>query len=410
MNKDWNQILAGIRQAISQTSAEKQEQLRSLAWSAEILLIQSKTESETPVEIQEIIEELLAHISPYTDPDRKISFCFRVARWAVRAGSRDFALKMYESIMAISQEAQNLEYLVQSLEETGEIFRKIGEFVTARQCQCTSLELAEANGLPELEAHAKNNLAVIEVERGNLVKAKTLFFESLVIAESVDEIRLIGHIYNNLGVVQCILGEPDKAYADFNRALVMREQVGDQKGIAETCHNIGKSLVDRNVYEDAESFLNRAQEIARRLNEKGVVADILLTRAELMIQLKMYEIAAKSAEEALRRHRELDDPFGIADALRLSGCAYRQLGDLKLAKQLLEQSLSIFTDYQHPFGIASAATELLYLFSNSMESPNLILKYYELAKASYLQIGNKEAVKKLNQVKQRIPYRSSTSK
>jgi tetratricopeptide (TPR) repeat protein len=408
MAHDWQDLFDGIQRAAGLSSTERGKTFEKLALRAEILLIRDSESLNDQVvkSVPNLLESVLTALGEACNPSLMIRLCFKVARWAEESGFRDAAVKYYRQIGEYSKAGNHWDSGIQALEELGEVYRRTGEFESAWACQEQALKSARHQGLTSFEAHAQNNLGVIEVERGNVMEAKQRFEKALTLSEAADDIQLAGHLYNNLGVILCITGNAENAYAEFSRALVYREKVQDRNGYAETAHNIGKSFLDSGRLDDSEEYLTRAQQTAREMGNLPLVADILLSRADLMLQLSLAEIALKSAEEALTLQRNLKDPLGTADAMRLCSVALMQMNRLNEAIDLAVSARNIALEYQHPFGVAEASSTLMELEIKNGH-PEKARDALQNACDAYHKLGNETAADNL---KKRFKLLQSKSK
>jgi tetratricopeptide (TPR) repeat protein len=393
MIKSWQKLLARVKRAASDRSADNQDLYIKLADQAELLLMQSSLQDSfksDPTAIVPILDQLLNELIRVCPKGKKPGLFLRAARWAESSGITTFAERMFQMMGTSAAEIDNFELHTQALEELGEVYRRQGEFEKARICQEDARVTAHQQNLTALEAHAVNNLGVIDVETGNFDNAGEKFETALELAEISGETLLLGHLYNNIGVIYCLKGLPEKAYSELNRAMALRANAHDDKGYIETCHNLGKCLMDLEKYKESSEFLTEALNKARNLRIAFIEADILLSRADLMLRISQFEIALQCAREALASHKKMDNPLGVADAMRLSGTILLKLGKKSEAIQMLLTAYGIVEKIGHPNGCAEVSEVLMAIYleaGNSSEAE----KYFRIAHQVYLNLQNPAA-------------------
>lgn len=329
---------------------------------------------------------------------REIRAFSRIARWSARLGLQDLVFPVYQRLLQLTEAAGDQTLYIQSLEELGDLYRKQGDFARASELQRQAADRARAECHPELEAHACNNLGVIEVELGHLTEAEILLSQALELLESSPEPLLEGHVYNNLGVIQCIKGQPEKGCIEFNRALLYRDMARDRIGFAETLHNLGLTCTELNRWDEADDYLEKALMIARELGHNQSIGNIQLARSELALKREQIIISHKLAEEASQCYRRVNDPLGTADALKLQGEAAIRANRPDEAERLLEEALQLNEKFHHRLGLAQCR-EILFricLMNNDHLKSEL---HRKAAIELWTHLGNDTAVFRLSDSK-----------
>lgn len=219
---------------------------------------------------------------------------------------------------------------------------------------------------PRLVAASLNNLAVIEINLGNEVRARELLNEALALHRDLDVASEVGFFdaLNNLALA-IQKAEPAEAEALFRRVLVGQDRFHgrDSPEVAKALNNLGQVLVRQGKIEEGLPLLEEALE--RRVVLLGEDhRETLVTQSNLAVALAADQRygPALALARGLLRHRRMafgDDNPSTARARNALAFILLQEGrgeSLAEAEGHLHEAIRIYEG----LGEASAATHLVF--------------------------------------------------
>ena len=229
------------------------------------------------------------------------------------------------------------------------------------------------------EAQVRQNLAVIDIERGYsdraIVRLQTII--DALPPEKDPEFRAI--VLDNLGAAHREFGNSDEALQAFSTALGLHRESGDRHGEGWSLRGIGTTYYVLGELELAESYLTDALNVAKEVKDGRTEAGILTNLGNIqylkanhssalelhndavkltqsasdrasrlvlvskdLIALGRYREASQHANNALRLAESSSSPVSRADALQELGRSYGYLGKPQLARDSLTRALTIY--------------------------------------------------------------------
>ena len=207
-----------------------------------------------------------------------------------------------------------------------------------------------------------SNLAVIDFEQANLIKAIETFQRVLEILPA-DQLRHRADTLHNLGVSQLALGLPEDALRSFSSALYIQQDIDDLSGQGRSLSGIGATYYSTGKQELALEYLNTALSAQQEANdgrgqqstlkfignikrrngefpaaieahtEAGRLATAPLDKARTQLLISQDQVAANRPEEALEMlakagsvAAETQNQKLLADSSRISGEAWLLTG------------------------------------------------------------------------------------
>jgi len=339
----------------------------------------------------------------------------------------DEALRLFRQALE-TQERLDFQYdATKIVNNIGFTYYYMGEWDTAapyyHKAAASYRSLDEWRG----ELNSLSNLAVIDFEQGNLVKAIEWFQRTLEILPPDKLYRARADVLDNLGVSQLALGHLDDALRSFSKALSFHEGIDDLKGqgrsltgIGTTYYAIGElelaleyletALVMRQKTNDGRgqvSVLNFIGNIKRRTNdysaalnahlEASLLATSPIDQARILLRIGEDLVAANRPDEALETlakaesvANETNNQKLIADTLRISGDAGLQARHFESSLVAYQQAASSYEllglgaeRSQAIFGTAKAARGLGQM-DQALEYADLAIKSVETLRSQLI--------------------------
>jgi class 3 adenylate cyclase/tetratricopeptide (TPR) repeat protein len=197
--------------------------------------------------------------------------------------------------------------------------------------------MAEALGLPEIQAHALNNVAIAKGRRGD----ESVFADlerSIEIALAVNSPEA-ARGYNNLGAMRWELGDFQGSIGLFNEAVRIGEQLGNASVVR---YSRGIQIQQLFPLGEWDEGLRRADEFiaACEAGDRHYLESTLrMERAYVRLARDDVEGALEDIRVALERGREAGDPQALVPVLVGSIFINEKAGRLDEAQKLAEELL-----------------------------------------------------------------------
>ncbi len=151
-----------------------------------------------------------------------------------------------------------------------------GAFDQALRDGDLALDLARRLGDRDDEAALLNNVALIHMNRQDLVRAEASFREALAIQESLEHAREVAAIRNNLAILARDRGELDLAEGLYQLNLTSARKEGDLLGEARALINLGGVAMGRLQLAKAGAFMREGLALREKLgNRPGLIVPLL---------------------------------------------------------------------------------------------------------------------------------------
>jgi putative nucleotidyltransferase with HDIG domain len=286
----------------------------------------------------------------------ELSTVLSQAREAEIAGNWDEALSIYETALVECRPLGGAP-VSELLRKIGLVHYYRGDFDAAGALFRQSKETAEAGGLTDQLAAAKNCLGIVHQALGQLEFAETLYLEAQQLADQAGNQHLAVMIDQNLGTIASIRGETAAALERYQSALQRYRAMNDDVGAARALNNIGMAYVDLKQFTQAEEAFNSALLAAENRRDAETLGTVQLNRADLYLKLDRFDDARACCDQAFEIFGRLGSTSGIGETYKCYGVLYRQSGKLHLADAHLSLVAELAQQADHPLLEAEAERE-----------------------------------------------------
>jgi tetratricopeptide (TPR) repeat protein len=221
-----------------------------------------------------------------------------------------------------------------SLSTLGHIYHNLGAVNEEEKAYKEAFEIYSRIGNRRDIAAVYNNLARVQVSRGNIESATEGFHQALRIASGVYDVVAI-ESYNHLGRIALTQEEWETARAHFQRAVTLARGASVNFELAENLLYLAQAF--ENLDQPAQAFFKEGKRIARKFNYSYLLAvageiqgDLSLKRVDYLSAFKHYGtacryMAERSTPEFNRILRKVNDRLldipsdylpGVIDVLR----------------------------------------------------------------------------------------------
>jgi CHAT domain-containing protein/tetratricopeptide (TPR) repeat protein len=261
-----------------------------------------------------------------------------------RAGRSEHraALAHFEAAAEVAGRLDNAIGVIVALQESGNVYRRLGEYDRALERHRQAFARSEAIGHKGWMAASANGSANVHSQRGEDDLAVEGYELSLRLSEELKLQRGVASSLANLGSVHVRRGDFVAANDFLSRARAASEALGDEAGVAQADHVVG--VVRRTIgdFEGAVAHLERALAVRERRGDRSSTAATLNSLGTVYRLQGDYGRALALYERSLALREALGEPSGVADALHELGLVCQAQGDLARARDLVSRSLLIF--------------------------------------------------------------------
>jgi tetratricopeptide (TPR) repeat protein len=148
-----------------------------------------------------------------------------------------------------------------------------------------------------------NNMGVTYRKMNELGKAREWFLKSLEEVKKSEDQRGIANIYNNLADLEIIKGNYDEAINYFRKTLEIHVKYNYVNDIAYVKKNIGIAYLDKKDFAHAEQYAREGLKLSEEIGAKNYVRDILFLLADIYQQSGRY----KEATECMFQYKTIND-------------------------------------------------------------------------------------------------------
>jgi tetratricopeptide (TPR) repeat protein len=214
---------------------------------------------------------------------------------------------------------------------------------------------------PIERAQIRNDIAWIQIQRGNFAEAHSLLQEALHLVEQSDAYDVVASIRNRLGGVAYNQGEWELAADHLRKSITIREATRDSVNLATSLNNLGLLEIEMGLYDSALENLTRSYELKTRLGQAEGIAMALNNLGWLRI-LRGELVEAK---QALKQAQDLTLQIGYSS---LYNQVLRNFGELYLTAEDWEQASNVLQEIARILEDLGASDQLVVVYSQAGES------------------------------------------
>ena len=266
-------------------------------------------------------------------------------------------------------------------------------------------------------ALAINDEGIYEMNKGNNLRAKELFFISAEQLEKLNEQAHLAMALNNIGYAYKADGDLVKALDFYLQSLKIREEINDESGIAMSLNNIGLVYDSQGNAKLAKEYYVKCCKILEKHGDKYQLSSTLNNLANIYSRERYFNKAIELYARSKMLQKSIGDINGEAYTYVNMGTVYQSLKKSNEAIFYYKKGLELFKSLKFNEGIAWGFINLgnIHLaigkykeskhfldsatyYSNILNQPELIQRtedsYYQLDSAQGNFVGAFEHYKK----------------
>jgi tetratricopeptide (TPR) repeat protein len=285
--------------------------------------------------------------------------------------------------------------------QQGLSYFRLNDWTNAKDCFNRCLNSSDETDQFNL-AMVNFGLGNIYIELADYNQSQKYFETALNIAQKSNQQSLVATIYNNLGILESIRGQRMRAISYYSRSIPVYQKLNDHSGLARIYHNIGMTYADEKNWVQADEFYKKSFAISDSMGFLPLKSITFLNRALALTNLKQYHEAKELNFKAFCLLERLTDNLGLAEYYKIQGILERELKNYENAKLQFEIALHKYAEMENKLGKAETEFEIAILELN-VQHPEESRKWFNQARASFLDLGLKAKVEMVDQELSQIP-------
>ena len=328
----------------------------------EVLIGLSDLSDSEPLELQEIIVELIANILFSLAIENAIQFESIVNRFPESPGNTDLAvLILLVDKFYVTGNFNHFNTTVNIAQKEATILKNQGVLsdLILFEAQLDMLQgrdkqaREKLNAVIKIKSKIKENfgaaksyieIAKLEKKENNGRLCDMFNKKALDIAKANDYLLLQAEILNNIAIRKKDQKKIEEALSLYDESYAISNKIGDKVGVAKILHNKANIYVNENRIKEAESMYLDALGILKLLGDKRRMAYPLVALGSIMEKESKFAEAEVLYLDSLEIRRRLDDKKGIINSLKKLGLLSFESGDFVKAKIYLAEIIDIYVD------------------------------------------------------------------
>jgi putative nucleotidyltransferase with HDIG domain len=267
----------------------------------------------------------------------EVAALVEAAKTAERDGDRALSRSNYERAIRMLRRDE-AEFVPALIRRVARSFIDDGIFDAALDCLAAAQHLSRARGDISGVAHAVNQMATANLQRGDLEAAEALYHKAQALAETADDAPLEAMVAQNLGIVANLRGHVDAALGYYQQSLSAYRSLGLRDYVGPVLNNMAMVHVALQHWEEADRCYAEALTETERSGDRTAARMIEVNRVEMWIAREEITRALPAARIVLTQARSAGDQRAIDEISKNLGVISRIRGDHAEAERWLEAS------------------------------------------------------------------------
>lgn len=255
------------------------------------------------------------------------------SQWMIQ--DQDSAWQYVSAALTLSKKVDDKTFQVEAYNQWGNYLQRKSLADSALDIYQQSMTLSKELNYLEGLAKSTNNIALIEVERGDYPKALENFYQSIGYEEKLANKSGIAEGYNNIGVVFYYQKDYDKSLEYLKKALVLHQDLGNTLNVKQAFNNIGGINQMLGRIDTALFYYQKSLKLSEKLKDEDGIAKSYNNFAGIYKSLKDYEKSEAFYQKAINLNEARRDYSSLA-------LNYINLAQLYQLQERMPISLSYF--------------------------------------------------------------------
>ena len=275
---------------------------------------------------------------------KDITATLAVARLAIKSGNPQGSLEPLNRALSLSIQVDNQEQKAAALHSMGTAYRILNKPDEAQRNYQEALTIRRQIGQKRGIASSQNELARVEVLRGNNKAALADFQQALEIRRDIGDKRGLGDTLIDLGNFYNDHGDHDQALKMYKESLQIQRDIGNENLQAACLNNIGAVYYEKAQYEDARTYYQQALQLQEKAKSSHGIAESVHNLADISVRVGDYDQAVAQYMRALELRRSQEDARGAAIESYTLGMMFDYQGRFGDAISAKQEALKTFAD------------------------------------------------------------------
>ncbi|HEX8515979.1 MAG TPA: tetratricopeptide repeat protein [Bacteroidia bacterium] len=239
-------------------------------------------------------------------------------------------------------------YKAASINNLGILAMDRGEVMKAIEYYEQSIPAFEESGYHLFLAKSYNNIGFVYENQGDIERGLEYYFKSLKLRETINDYSGIGESYNNIAYIYQAQGDLKKSLETFMMALTFFEKVNDQIGIALIYNNVGGIYKKTGEYRKALEHYQKSSAIRKKLEDHKTLSSVYGNIGDTYRKLGIKDSAKFYFEHSLREAKIANNKSRMASAADHMAIFLYDEGDLSSALKYAEEGLKLSIELGFP--------------------------------------------------------------
>jgi tetratricopeptide (TPR) repeat protein len=275
----------------------------------------------------------------------------KLGRYDESSKYHNMALELLTKYVDEPTEAITLGYLAKVQFEKGFYDEALSQFLGV-------LNKYEKLAMPLQLGETLNNTGNCHRYMGDYATAITWYEKALELFRKNDFQQWMATSISNIGLCYNGVGDFDVAIDYFNKALAIDNKINDRVGRANHTNNIGFALELKGLYDQALEFYLKTLEIDESMNNYTPMAKTLNNIANIFRLKADFDTSQKYLERALIYNQEVNDLVGLSTTYTNMGNNFYTRGNLEQAYEYYSKALDIDIALNDQMALATSYTNM----------------------------------------------------
>jgi non-specific serine/threonine protein kinase len=259
-------------------------------------------------------------------------------------------------LAAAGQRPGQAELTGRALSAAAVLTAETGDYPEAVRQARLALSIFEPLGKPERIAFAATVLGSAQRFLGQRAEARRSFQIALDLRAAAGDQRLLVAAMNNMALAEVDDGNLDRARDLFEQSLVIKRQIGEPQAIATGLANLADALIRASQWKDAGMALREAAELA--VGHPQLMGIVSCNQGHLAARQGNWTQAAALYAASIEASRPGGHPHDMVEAMIGLGRARYRLGQEDEAARQLRAAEALASEIGHPQLLAEVKTAL----------------------------------------------------
>ncbi|HET9425188.1 MAG TPA: HD domain-containing phosphohydrolase [Gemmatimonadaceae bacterium] len=272
---------------------------------------------------------------PFAALRKEVATLVEQGRRADLDGDRALARSSYErAIRALRRD--EAEFVPSLIRRIARSYIDDGLFDAALDCLAAAQHLSRARGDTSGVAHAVNQMATANLQRGDLESAEALYHKAQALAETANDAPLEAMVAQNLGIVAGLRGNPDASLGHYQQSLCAYRDLELHDYIGPVLNNMAMAYASLKRWAEADRCYQDALAETRKTGNRAAGRMIEVNRIDMWLLRGEVARAAAAARAVFEEATAAGDQRALGEISKHLGAITRIRGEYEESERWLD--------------------------------------------------------------------------